>query len=920
MKFDRQVFIQKFISETRDNLRRLNDCVLTLEKSPGDQPARDTFMRVVHTIKGSAKMLNYQNISRVAHALESASQTVFKGDLPEAVIDVFLKALDALATLTGAVQEGREETSDVNEILQKLDDVASGKKVQSFITHDFIEKFVNEGKGLIRTLTEAVQSLRDHPKKLRAAVAAQRAAQTFKGSAQVLKLDRMGQVAQALENTFAAVSAKRVVPTENVLSLLDRTLALYRAELSTLHDKGHEEFHHTAVIDLLEQAASGHPPDLKTLNAVFAGDTDLSAPAVVESEEPVPDSVADRLGERLIQAGLLSREQLVKINRTTDARVPLGERLIAMGLVTRDQLQLILKEQRTSRELMGHKADRAEATADMLVQVDLHKLDQLIKAGGEMMTGQMSMQDYVLRLMRLQKTLRRQIGTHLRTSESQEEDAYSMGMTLTELDQLIKTIREHQAIGERLVADIQDISMSMRMVPLRIIFDAYPRAVRDLAKTLDKKVDLVVEGAQTELDRRMVEKLNEPLIHLIRNAIDHGIETPDVRRRAGKSESGRLIIRALNEGHSILIQIEDDGRGIPLDKIKVKALAKKLFRSEDEYERLSELDRIHLIFMPGLSTSDLITDISGRGYGMDIVKASIESLKGSITVESKTGAGTRISIHLPLTVTTLRALFVRSGGQRYAIPITSVYQTRRIGAEDQVDVVGKRALRVRNQLIPLVSLTELMHASGNGTLQGDEHFVVIAQDGNERAAFIVDDIIDERDVIVKSLPSHMERIRHVSSATIAPDQSIVLMLHVPDLIAATKEAVIHGEPVKRKERRSILVVDDSLNTREVEKTILQAYGYDVDTAKDGLEALEKLRQRSFHLVVTDVEMPVMDGFTLTSKIKEDGSYRHIPVVIVTSRESMEDKRRGIEVGANAYIVKGSFDQNNLINTVESLID
>lgn len=917
MKFDRQVFIQKFVSETRDNLRRLNDCVLTLEKSPGDPPARDAFMRVVHTIKGSAKMLNFQNISRVAHALESASQTAFKGELPESAIDTFLKGLDVLATLTNAVPEEREGAVDVTEILQRLDDIAAGKKPPGFDTHNFIEKFVNEGTVLIRTLSEAVQSLREHPKKLRIAATAQQAAQTFKGSAQVLKLDRTSQVTQAIEDTFAAILARRVTPSENVLSLLARTLELYRQELSALREKGHEEFHHTAVIDLLEQTAMGRPPDAKTLESVFSRDTEIP---VTTEVEPATDSVADRLGERLIQAGLLSREQLVRINRTTDARVPLGERLVAMGLVTREQLQLALKEQRTSRELMGHKADRAETPADMLVQVDLNKLDQLIKTGGEMMTGQMSAQDYLLRLTRLHKMLRRQIGSHLRTVEMPDDDAYALAMTMTEMDQLIKTMREHQAAGERLVADIHDISMSMRMVPLRIIFDAYPRAVRDLAKTLDKKVDLVIEGAQTELDRRMVEKLNEPLIHLIRNAIDHGIETPDGRRRAGKSESGRLVIRALNEGHSILIQIEDDGQGIPLDKIKAKALAKKMFRSEEEYDRLSEVDQIHLIFIPGLSTSDLITDISGRGYGMDIVKASIESLKGSITVESKASVGTRISIHLPLTVTTLRALFVQCSGQRFALPITSVYQTRRIGPEDQVDVVGKRALRVRNQLIPLVNLAELMNLPGIPSSRSDNHFVVIAQDGNERAALIVDDIVDERDVIVKSLPAHMDRVRHVSSATIAPDQSIILMLHVPDLIAATKEVVVHGEPVKRKERRTILVVDDSLNTREVEKTILQAYGYDVDTAKDGLEALEKLRQRPFHLVVTDVEMPVMDGFTLTSKIKEEGSYRHIPVIIVTSRESMEDKRRGIEVGANAYIVKGSFDQNNLINTVESLID
>ncbi len=919
MKFDRQVFIQKFVSETRDNLRRLNDCVLALEKSPADEASRESFMRVVHTIKGSAKMLNYQNISRVAHALESASQSVFKSDLPEDAPDVFLQALDTLSSLTDAVQENREEQVDVTEMLDRLEDVAAGKRVRGFATDDFVKKFVSEGNDLLKTVAESIKLLQEKPRQLQPAKTAQRAAQTLKGSAQMLKFSRMSQVAQAVESAFDAMASKRIPADDNVLSLLHRTIGLFSTELQSLKKSGKEEFHSTAVLDLIEQATAGHCPDAKTMDSVFAVEEVVSAPgATIDS--PDSEAVADRLGERLIQAGFLTREQLVKINRTTDARVPLGERLVAMGLLTRDQLQLALKEQKTSRELMGHVAERA-ASADMMVQVDLQKVDQLIKAGGEMMTGQMSIQDHLLRLARLQKLLRRQVAARIRASApSDEDETNALAMTLTEMDQITKTMREHQALADRLVNEIQDISMRMRMVPLKIIFDAYPRAVRDLAKTLDKKVDLAVVGAHTELDRRMVEKLNEPLVHLIRNAIDHGIETPANRKKAGKSETGKLTLRAVNEGHSILIEIEDDGQGIPLDKVKSKALAKKLFRSDDEYGRLSESDQIHLIFMPGLSTSELITDISGRGYGMDIVKTSIEDLKGSIGVESKAGVGTRVSIHLPLTVTTLRALFVRCGSERFAIPITSVYQTRRIGREDQVEVVGKLAVRVRNQLIPLVRLSHAMNLPEEEGPMGDDHFVVIVQDGNERAAMIVDDVVDERDVIVKSLPSHMERVRHVSSATIAPDQSIILMLHVPDLIAATKEVVVRGEPVKRKEQRSILVVDDSLNTREVEKTILQAYGYEVDTAKDGLEALEKLRQRAFHLVVTDVEMPVMDGFTLTSKIKEDGSYRHIPVVIVTSRESMDDKKRGIEVGANAYIVKGSFDQNNLINTVESLID
>ncbi len=918
MKFDRTVFVQKFVSETRDNIRRLNEAVLKLEQQPDDPSSRDTFMRVAHTIKGSAKMLNYQNISRIAHALESAAQAVFRSEITEEAAETFLRALDRLTELTDSVTEEKEAEADITETLLELDAVAGGLRrepKEAIDQKEFISKFVMEAGDLVQTILTSLQSHREGSKKAPSYDVMQRASQTLKGAAQMLKLDRISQIAQALENLFQALHKKRVQPEESAFHLMQKTTEFLRDRLHELKATGREGNPNTALLDALEQACAGRVAGKEEIDEI------IRAPQVAPPPvQPVLDvgAGADRLGERLIQAGFLTRDQLVQINRTTDSRVPLGERLIAMGVLTRDQLDLALKEQRAVRELLGHKTDRDETLEDVWIQVDLQKLDHLIKDSGEMMTHQVTMQDYLFRMMRLYRSMRKWLTVRLKASADDEETA-RVALTLTEMDLMLKRMRDHHAGSERLINEIQDVSMRMRMVPLRIIFDAYPRAVRDLAKSLDKKIRLEIEGGGTELDRRMVEKLNEPMIHLLRNAIDHGIEPPQQRRESGKPEEGRLVIRASNEGHAILIQIEDDGQGIPFDKIKQRALQKNLIKSVEDWDRLSEGERIQLIFLPGFSTSDLITDISGRGYGMDIVKSSIEKLKGSISVESKGGVGTRISIHLPLTVTSLRALFVRCGDHRFAIPITSVYQTLRITAADRTEVVGKFALRIRNQLIPLVALSDVMELPGVGAPEGEEQFVVIVQDGSERSAMIVDDVMDERDVIVKSLPAHMARIRHVSSATIAADQNIVLLLHVPDIVAATKEGKVRAEAVKRKEKQTILVVDDSLNTREVEKTILQAYGYEVDTAKDGMEALEKLKAREFQLVVTDVEMPLMDGFTLTARIKEESSYRHIPVVIVTSRESMEDKRRGVEVGANAYIIKGSFDQNNLIHTVESLI-
>jgi chemotaxis protein histidine kinase CheA len=387
------------------------------------------------------------------------------------------------------------------------------------------------------------------------------------------------------------------------------------------------------------------------------------------------------------------------------------------------------------------------------------------------------------------------------------------------------------------------------------------------------------------------------------------------------------MISAHYEGGSVLIELSDDGSGISLQKIKEKALRKKLF-DEATLNTLSESELIDLIFYSGFSTSTLITDVSGRGVGMDVVKKNIvEDLKGTIRIITKEGQGTTFYIRLPLILAITHVLLFRTSDKVFAIPANSVREILRVPKTEMIEILDKRAIRLHEQLIPVVELNMLLNlpvSEAPEEIDTENLLIVIVHRENEQLGLIIDSLLDEEDMVIKSLPPHMKNNRWVSGVIITGNNETVNVLNVATILEAAKE--MKGLKRDRKktleeEKRviNILVVDDSINTREIEKSILEAYGYRVTLADDGLEALEKAQKFKYDLIITDIEMPHLDGFSLTEKLRKDNQYKNTPIIIVTSREREEDKRKGIQVGADAYIIKGAFDQSNLLETVQSLI-
>lgn len=476
-----------------------------------------------------------------------------------------------------------------------------------------------------------------------------------------------------------------------------------------------------------------------------------------------------------------------------------------------------------------------------------------------------------------------------------------------------------------IIQELHAEAMALRMLPLRTITEGFTRMVRDLSKSQGKEVDFEIKGEHIGVDRLLLESLKPMFLHMLTNAVDHGIELPDERVARGKPAKGKICLSASHEGNSVVIKIRDDGSGMDPRKIKQAALRRGVI-SMDEAAAMRDDEALYLTLRQGFSTSELVTDISGRGVGMDVVKINIEKVKGNLILKSEVGVFTEIQLHLPLSLAVLDALLVNCAGEQYAIPVSSVQETIKIRSEDIATVAGKEVLSVRNATVPLFSLSRILGLGENGaTISGGKVAAVILKQRDQVIACTIDRNNGTSEIVVKGLGGQLKRVRHTFGATIMGDGNPALIIDVPDIFA-TAEGISSGGLRKALQesqafvaRGRVLVVDDSITTRTMEKSILVAHGYDVTIAVSAEDALEKINDKAFDLVISDVEMPGLNGFELTARLRSLDEYQSVPVIIVSSLSKDEHKRKAIEAGAQAYIVKGAFEQGTLLDTVEALI-
>ena len=478
------------------------------------------------------------------------------------------------------------------------------------------------------------------------------------------------------------------------------------------------------------------------------------------------------------------------------------------------------------------------------------------------------------------------------------------------------------AMTDVLLRDVKELQLS----PFSSLFDLMPRVVRDLAREQGKKVELKIDGGEIEIDRRILETLKDPLIHLLRNAIDHGIESPAKRAQAGKSETGTvdLTVAQLDSG-KVEVQVRDDGAGV--DVHRVRQAAAKLGLADMSEDLPGEgHEPLSLIFNSGLSTSPIITDISGRGLGLAIVLENVERLGGHARVESQPGTGTVFHLVLPLALATLRGLLVRTGEYFSVIPTAGIERVTRVPAQGIGTVENRATIVLDGRVVSLASLAAVLELPPVMPAEQGTHITVVVLVREATSiAFRVDEVLGEQEILVKPLGPQLARVRNISGASMLGNGQVVPVLNVADLLKSAVRQVVPEVPYASagqthpQIRHAVLVAEDSITSRSLLKGILESAGYAVTTAVDGMDAYMALKSGDFELLVSDVEMPRMDGFDLTAKVRADKRLAELPVVLVTALESREHRERGIEVGANAYIVKSNFDQSNLLETMRRLI-
>jgi two-component system chemotaxis sensor kinase CheA len=690
-----------------------------------------------------------------------------------------------------------------------------------------------------------------------------REAHSLKGAARSVNLAEMVSICQSMENVFSALKRDRLALSAPLSDLLHQTVdfccRLIDAEKLSAADK--------TEIKLLIRQLDGSIPEEK--GELPESAVQIEAASGANTEEASSPEFSDPPVRETADAPLreTAAAETVRISATRlDALLLQTEEMISIKLAT-GQRAAELRELRKTFDLW--KKERQKETADPA------SADRFIASFETRLTALARAAEY-----------------------------------------------DHRASGTMIDMLLDDMKKAL-MLPSSSMLEMFPRFVRDLGRAAGKRVELTTKGGEIEIDRRVLEEMKDPLIHLIRNSIDHGIEPPDIREKLNKSSCGNLTIGISSRDSKIEIAVADDGAGIDVSTI-ISTAVKQGTISREAADKLGEEEALRLIFHSGVTTSPLITDISGRGLGLAIVREKVEKLNGTVTVETRMNAGTTFRLVVPLTLATFRGTLVKVSEQLFVLPSVNVERVARAKKEAVQTVENRETLVFDGLPVSLVRLGDVLEMkTAANRQQSDEITVQVAVlgSGEKRMAFMVDEVLWEQEVLVKPLGRQLSRVRNITGATVLGNGKVVPILNVPDLLkSAVKKAPSFtagfGEVVEKS--RTVLVVEDSITARTLLKNILESAGYDVQTAIDGVDGLTALKSREFDIVVSDVEMPRMNGFDLTAKIRADRKFSEMPVVLVTALESREDRERGIDVGANAYIVKSSFDQSNLLEVIGRL--
>ena len=766
---------------------------------------------------------------------------------------------------------------------------------------EILQDFLVESFELVEKLDEDLVELEHTPEDLELLNGIFRVAHTVKGASSFLNFDVLTHLTHHMEDVLNKARHGELIITPDIMDVILESIDLMKALLNIIRDTSADAgVDVSACVARLDKVSGG-----EGIVKSPVSDAPVVEPETIVEEVPVQEDDLDYDNmdpdelEAEIEKLLNQRQEEDKAKRA--AKIEAGESVPEAPPSPDDEPKekatpaptpaaptpppSVNTEAASDDAKAAAPAKRAPAAVEQTIRVDVKRLDHLMNLIGELVLAKN-------RLIKINDDV---------------EERYEGEEFLEELNQVV-------SIVSLVTTDLQIAVMKTRMLPIGKVFNKFPRMIRDLTRELNKKIELEIEGEDTELDKSIVEEIGDPLVHIIRNSCDHGIETPDVRLAAGKSETGTISLMAFNEGNQIVIQIDDDGKGLDADVLKAKALDKKLI-SEKEADTMSDKEAFSLIMRPGFSTAAAVTNVSGRGVGMDVVKTNIEKVNGIIDIESEKGHGSSIKLKIPLTLAIIQALLVGVQEEHYAIPLSSVLETVRISKDEIYTVEGRSVMRLRDDVLSLVHIGDIFEVER--ILDSSEHaYVVVLGLGTSKLGLIVDTLVGQEEIVIKSLGDYLKGIEGIAGATIRGDGGVTLICDVVALMDMAKgvkatamiESSAEGGALNEKTKPSdytIMIVDDSKTDRTIMRKALEPIGVTLVEAGDGQEALNILKSgdHSFDAMLIDIEMPRMDGYSLATEIKKYNRYKNLPLIAVTSRTGKSDRMRGVESGMVEYITK-----------------
>lgn len=946
-----------FRSELETHLATLNDGLLVLEQTPTAMDKLEALMRAVHSIKGGARIVDLDQVVRLSHVMEDCFVAAQRHQLAlqSPHIDLLFRGADLIREISDAAAEADEEwfqthhrdieqaikavaailqsgtamatpsqtsssASEPSEVLpsfseqpehtiaeppvssqiaESADNAADSSSDPDVSMREFFRSEVEVHTAMIGKIFDALQNGADPAEKLDGML---QTLQALKGGAQIVGIQRAAAVADAMATYVLAIRKRQQTLPAGHITTLNEGLDALREIAKT--SAGNQQLSQTVG---------------ENLDRLLRQLEELAQDA---SDTPVPQT----------QTTIVYHEEEV----ASFANPPSPERLA----VENEMEDSASDVQMYAPALEGKSENKKGESKDRTVRVTAAKIERLMGLAGEVVVSARWLPSYSESLLTLKKTHRELFALleklrELTRNEQQNEMVRSLVLSVREkakeanatlavrLNQLEMFNSTSATLSDRLYHEV----IGIRMRPFSDGIRGFPRMVRDLAREIGKKVQLDIIGKATEVDRDILEKLDAPLTHLLRNAVDHGLEFPDERLAVGKPEIGTVRLEASHRSGMLLITVSDDGRGIDVHKLRQKIIRKGLANT-DMVNHLTEPELLKFLFLPGFSTSEQVTEISGRGVGLDVVDNMVHEVGGVVRVTSRPGKGVSFYLELPLTLSVIRTFLVEIAGEPYAFPLARIERCLLLSKEELNVVEDRQYFRFDDENVAMVNVHEVLELPKTAPNQREKLPVVVITDRSNLYGLLVDKFVGECDLVVRPLDPRLGKVPDISSVAVMLDGSPILIFDVEDLVRSVDKMLTkkrlgklqvsgeeHGEIITKR----ILVVDDSITVREMERKLLENKGYHVEVAVDGLAGWNAARAEAFDLIVSDVDMPRMNGIEFVRQIKQHEELKKIPVIIVSYKDTEEHRLQGLEAGADYYLTKSSFQDDSFINAVADLI-